>query len=134
MSLIEGADPLAITEHGLFFREADDCKVWGKGRVTLAGDAAHLATPALGQGTSQAIEDALALGRAIGKDGPTPEALRGYEACRQPQMDAVHRRCVRESRDFQAGRSTMKPQVYCHEMGIWRRELPPLRSAADATA
>ena len=42
-------------------------QVWGRGRVTLVGDAAHMSTPFLAQGTSQAFEDALALGRAIGE-------------------------------------------------------------------
>ncbi len=40
-----------------------ELQVWGKGRVTLLGDAAHLATPMLAQGTSQALEDAVELGR-----------------------------------------------------------------------
>lgn len=42
-------------------------QVWGHGRITLLGDAAHLSTPMLSQGTSQAFEDALALGHAIGE-------------------------------------------------------------------
>lgn len=42
------------------------CQVWGRGRVTLTGDAAHLSTAMLGQGTNQAFEDALALGAMIG--------------------------------------------------------------------
>jgi 2-polyprenyl-6-methoxyphenol hydroxylase-like FAD-dependent oxidoreductase len=37
-----------------------------RGRVALTGDAAHLMTPMLAQGCSQALEDALELGRAIG--------------------------------------------------------------------
>jgi hypothetical protein len=41
-------------------------QVYARGRIALVGDAAHLATPFLGQGTSQAIEDALELGRAVG--------------------------------------------------------------------
>lgn len=41
-------------------------QVYARGRVALLGDAAHLGTPFLGQGCSQAIEDALELGRALG--------------------------------------------------------------------
>lgn len=42
-------------------------QVWGRGRVALLGDAAHLSTQLLAQGTSQAFEDALELGRAVGE-------------------------------------------------------------------
>lgn len=84
--------PSLSIEHPQLYRHPDDCKVrlhqsagarllflvvesneaavlqvWGRRRVTLAGDAAHLATPVLAQGSSQAFEDAVALGRAIGK-------------------------------------------------------------------
>jgi hypothetical protein len=38
-----------ITEHALFYREPSDCHVYGRGRVTLLGDAAHLTAAALGQ-------------------------------------------------------------------------------------
>lgn len=39
-------------------------------------------TPFLGQGTNQALEDALEFGRAVGEHGATPEALRAYTAAR----------------------------------------------------
>ncbi len=38
-----------ITEHALFYREPSDCHIYGAGRVTLLGDAAHLTAAALGQ-------------------------------------------------------------------------------------
>jgi 2-polyprenyl-6-methoxyphenol hydroxylase-like FAD-dependent oxidoreductase len=55
---------------------------WGAGPVTLLGDAAHPMLPHTGQGAAQALEDAVALGRALA-DAPDPiAALRGYEAVR----------------------------------------------------
>ncbi|KAK9901587.1 hypothetical protein WJX75_003519 [Coccomyxa subellipsoidea] len=78
-----------ITEHALFYREPSDCHVYGRGRVTLLGDAAHLTAAALGQGTSQTMEDALELGRAIALHGPTPEALRAYETVRSAAAGEV---------------------------------------------
>jgi 2-polyprenyl-6-methoxyphenol hydroxylase-like FAD-dependent oxidoreductase len=57
---------------------------WGRGRVTLLGDAAHPMTPNLGQGGCQAIEDAVVLGSVL-KDVPASgvaEALRTYETRR----------------------------------------------------
>jgi 2-polyprenyl-6-methoxyphenol hydroxylase-like FAD-dependent oxidoreductase len=38
---------------------------WGRGSVTLIGDAAHPSTPNLGQGGAAALEDALELGQAL---------------------------------------------------------------------
>lgn len=43
----------------------------------MVGDAAHLATPMLSQGCSQALEDALELGRAIGEAAPGAGAMLG---------------------------------------------------------
>lgn len=40
---------------------------WTSGRVTLLGDAAHPMLPFLAQGAAQAIEDAFALGQALGR-------------------------------------------------------------------
>ncbi|KAG2451908.1 hypothetical protein HYH02_003683 [Chlamydomonas schloesseri] len=73
---------------------------FGRGVVTLAGDAAHPMTPNLGQGGCVALEDAVVLGRSLGAlargpqgPGPAPSgdalaaALRGYEAERS-------RRCL----------------------------------------
>ena len=61
--ILDAIDPAYLTEHGQYCREPESCAEWGRGRVTLLGDAAHLSTPFLGQGTSQAFEDALELGR-----------------------------------------------------------------------
>ncbi|CAL8467996.1 g7534 [Coccomyxa elongata] len=80
-----------ITEHALFYREPSDCHIYGIGRVTLLGDAAHLTAAALGQGTSQTMEDALELGRALALHGPTPEALRAYETVRSPAAGEVQK-------------------------------------------
>jgi 2-polyprenyl-6-methoxyphenol hydroxylase-like FAD-dependent oxidoreductase len=55
---------------------------WGRGRVTLLGDAAHPCTPDLAQGACQALEDAVALGRALAGDADVARALRAYEQSR----------------------------------------------------
>ncbi|MFF4579678.1 FAD-dependent monooxygenase [Streptomyces sp. NPDC001389] len=52
---------------------------WGRGPVTLLGDAAHPMLTSLGQGSGMAIEDAVVLGRALRGAGDLPRALRRYE-------------------------------------------------------
>ncbi|MFG2880294.1 FAD-dependent oxidoreductase [Streptomyces sp. NPDC048337] len=52
------------------------------GRLLLAGDAAHVHSPAGGQGMNTGIQDGYALGRALAAGDPA--ALDGYEARRRP--------------------------------------------------
>jgi FAD-dependent urate hydroxylase len=69
--------------------------VWGAGRLTLVGDAAHTMPPSMAQGVNQTLEDAHALTRAldparIGAGDPAP-ALRRYEATRAKQVSRIAR-------------------------------------------
>lgn len=57
--------------------------VWGSGRITLLGDAAHPMLPHVAQGAAMAIEDAAALAHALGDTAEPVEALRRYERTRQ---------------------------------------------------
>jgi 2-polyprenyl-6-methoxyphenol hydroxylase-like FAD-dependent oxidoreductase len=53
---------------------------WGRGRVTLLGDAAHPMTTNTSQGGNQAIEDGVVLGRMLrGVEGDPSSTLRAYE-------------------------------------------------------
>ena len=71
----------------LFDREPLDR--WGEGPVTLLGDAAHPMLPHAGQGAAQALEDAVALGRALAR-GTVPEAaFRDYERIRAPRTAKI---------------------------------------------
>lgn len=51
---------------------------WYKGRVVLIGDAAHSATPHLGQGAAMAVEDAVVLADELAKTDDVPAALRAF--------------------------------------------------------
>ena len=50
---------------------------WYKGRVVLIGDAAHSATPHLGQGAAMAIEDAVVLAEELA-ERDVDSALRAF--------------------------------------------------------
>ena len=51
---------------------------WYQGRVVLIGDAAHSATPHLGQGAAMAVEDAVVLAEELGENQPIDAALRAF--------------------------------------------------------
>ncbi len=65
---------------------------WGRGPVTLLGDAAHPMLPFLAQGAAMAIEDASILARELARSpGDRVAALRDYEAARRPRTARVQR-------------------------------------------
>ncbi|MER6949421.1 FAD-dependent monooxygenase [Nonomuraea sp. NPDC000554] len=67
-------------------------QVWGEGRITLVGDAAHTMPPTLGQGANQTLEDVWVLGRELAKGGDDPVVrLRAYEKARYPHISLVSR-------------------------------------------
>lgn len=72
---------------------------WGSGRVTLLGDAAHPMAAFLGQGASQAIEDAIVLTSFLvtGDSGIEP-SLRSYEQERRRRTAPVVRTARAASR------------------------------------
>lgn len=66
------------------------------GRVLFVGDSAHAMAPTLGQGATQAIEDACAfvdLFRARAAEGPidVPTLTAAYDALRRPRVEFVRR-------------------------------------------
>jgi 2-polyprenyl-6-methoxyphenol hydroxylase-like FAD-dependent oxidoreductase len=71
---------------------------WPADRVGLVGDAAHPMLASLGQGACQAIEDAAALGDAVGAGSDLTVALQTYAARRAPHAAAVVRRSRRVAR------------------------------------
>ncbi|KAJ3957926.1 hypothetical protein N0V92_005513 [Colletotrichum tropicale] len=66
------------TEVGLWqLRDLDPLKTWHKGRTIIIGDASHPMLPTQGQGASQSVEDAEALGAIFSdvKTKPTEEEV-----------------------------------------------------------
>ncbi len=67
---------------------------WGRGRVTLLGDAAHPTTPNLGQGGCMAIEDAAVLARCFANTDGVVAALRAFERARSGRTALVTRQSL----------------------------------------
>ncbi|HYN18246.1 MAG TPA: FAD-dependent monooxygenase, partial [Actinomycetes bacterium] len=94
--LIDATLEQAIVRSGLYDRPP--LRSWSTGRVGLLGDAAHPMLASLGQGTCQAIEDAAALGDAVGTDAEATVALQAYGVRRAPHAAAAVRRSRRMTR------------------------------------
>ncbi len=85
---------LATPEHWLKWALHDrpPDRRWGKGPMTLLGDAAHPMVPFLAQGAAMAIEDAAMLAQCLSEPGrDTAKALRHYEGVRQSRTARVQR-------------------------------------------
>jgi anthraniloyl-CoA monooxygenase len=63
-------------------------KHWHHKHVVLVGDAAHTAHFSIGSGTKLALEDAIALSRAVAEHARVEAALPAYEQARKPIVDA----------------------------------------------
>jgi 2-polyprenyl-6-methoxyphenol hydroxylase-like FAD-dependent oxidoreductase len=78
--------------------DRDPIDRWGAGPVTLLGDAAHPMLPHTGQGAAQALEDAVALGLVLSKNGRVADRLRRYERVRSRRTAAIVRQGRRIAR------------------------------------
>lgn len=91
--LIEATPDDEILKNGTYDRPP--VRRWGRGRVTLLGDAAHPTTPNLGQGGCMAIEDAAVLARCLCETDDVPAALRAFERRRFRRTAWITRESLR---------------------------------------
>ena len=91
--LIEATDPRLILKNDA--RDRLPLQGWGKGAVTLLGDAAHPITPNVGQGACMAIEDAACLAKCWEAETDVSRALRAYEQAREGRTAFVARQSNR---------------------------------------
>jgi 2-polyprenyl-6-methoxyphenol hydroxylase-like FAD-dependent oxidoreductase len=76
-ALIAATTDAAILRNDMYDRPP--ASHWSRGRVTLAGDAAHPMSPNQGQGACQALEDGVALGESVKRTSSLAEAFQLYE-------------------------------------------------------
>lgn len=76
---------------------------WGRGAITLLGDAAHPMVPFLAQGAAMAIEDAAVLADALAHSRSVAAAMRQYEASRQPRTARVQQAALANGRLYHLG-------------------------------
>jgi 2-polyprenyl-6-methoxyphenol hydroxylase-like FAD-dependent oxidoreductase len=62
---------------------------WSCGNCVLIGDALHTAHFSIGSGTRLALEDAIALDKALASHRDVPQALAEYEAARRPVLEKL---------------------------------------------
>jgi 2-polyprenyl-6-methoxyphenol hydroxylase-like FAD-dependent oxidoreductase len=88
--LIEATPDDRIFRRDIYDRDPLDW--WGRGRVTLLGDAVHAITPNLGQGACQAIEGAVVLAKQLAQKDDFSAALQEYETSRIPRTSSFVKR------------------------------------------
>lgn len=87
--LIDHADKDSLFKWALFDRTP--MKQWGRGLITLLGDACHPTLPFMAQGAAMAIEDGAVLSRCLTLDGSIETRLRSYEHLRQARTARVQK-------------------------------------------
>jgi 2-polyprenyl-6-methoxyphenol hydroxylase-like FAD-dependent oxidoreductase len=126
---------------------------WHQGNVVLVGDSAHTTHFTTGEGTTLALEDAIALAEHLGRPGTIATALAAYERQRQAELRPLARQAQLSARFFagipryaglppeqfttllHARRSRLLPLLPPRVYGTLRRasrEAPLLRQARPA--
>ncbi|WP_424535745.1 FAD-dependent monooxygenase [Sphaerisporangium viridialbum] len=98
-AMIEATPPADIYVDPIT-RLAEPLPSYVAGRIALLGDAAHAMPPDLGQGASQAFEDAAALTRHLtgAEPGDVAQRLLRYDAERRPSANRMMQAASRQSR------------------------------------
>nr|WP_324189526.1 FAD-dependent monooxygenase [Nocardia otitidiscaviarum] len=85
-ALLDAASPDALLQHDTY--ELPKLRTYVSGRVAVLGDAAHAMAPNLGQGASQALEDAVTLADVVDTLG-IEFGLREYDRRRRPRTQMI---------------------------------------------
>jgi 2-polyprenyl-6-methoxyphenol hydroxylase-like FAD-dependent oxidoreductase len=85
--LVEATPAEDVVRLEIYVQHTTD--TWVSGRVGLLGDAAHAIEPSGGQGSAQAIEDAVVLARCLAAGGSPADALVEYQRLRIPRVKVM---------------------------------------------
>ena len=100
--LLKHMDKDSLYKWALYDR--DPMSNWGKGRVTLLGDACHPTLPFMAQGAAMAIEDAAVLSSCLtspaAREIDVPTALRRYEGLRRDRTRSIQMGSRRNAKVF----------------------------------
>ena len=100
-TLLDSADRGSLYKWALFDRLP--MPSWGRGSVTLLGDACHPTLPFMAQGAAMAIEDGAVLARCLSRADSRTEmqaALVTYADLRRPRTERIQQRSRRNGRIF----------------------------------
>jgi 2-polyprenyl-6-methoxyphenol hydroxylase-like FAD-dependent oxidoreductase len=116
LGFLDAADLVERTESVLEYPmvDRDVLPWWGRGRVTLLGDAAHPMYPVGANGGSQAIVDARVLADELARD--FDGGLRSYEDIRRPETADV----VKANREMHVASATQRPADLARVTGKYR--------------
>jgi salicylate hydroxylase len=96
--LIDRADGDSLYKWALFDRPP--MNAWGKGRVTLLGDACHPTLPFMAQGAAMAIEDSAVLAACLNEGDDVILNLKHYEDLRRARTAGIQNGSRRNARIF----------------------------------
>ena len=123
---LDAADLVRRTEPVLEYPMVDRNVLpwWGRGRITLLGDAAHPMYPVGANGGSQAIVDAAVLAEELSRD--PAHGLRRYEDRRRPETAKV----VEANREMHRTGATQRPDDLARVTAKYRTDTKADRSHA----
>lgn len=87
--LIDNADKDSLYKWALYDRAP--MSAWGKGRVTLLGDACHPTLPFMAQGAAMAIEDGAVLAGSLQQGKDIVQSLKRYEDLRRERTAGIQK-------------------------------------------
>ena len=96
--LIDHADEDSLFKWALYDRAP--MPRWGKGRITLLGDACHPTLPFMAQGAAMAIEDSAVLAACLTVASEVPASIARYENLRRKRTAAIQAGSRRNARVF----------------------------------